>query len=252
MPRTQRKKSETGFYHVISKGNGGQILFENDSDRIKYLKILKESLDDFGLELHAYCLMNNHVHLLLRDANNALSNCMKRLNERYATYFRARTGRIGPVFNGRFWSEPIDSDEYYLAAMRYIHANPEPARICRAADYRWSSYQAFAAAASSFTHTELGLELLGGPEGFRRFQESGCKYAKSFKESKLRGHLSGDELLQIAIAICGREKLNELKSMPPAERYDHLQSLKNSGLSEKQIARIVGIGEVAIHRALTK
>ena len=251
MPHVQRKRSETGFYHVVVKGDGDQIIFESDADRKRFITELEGSVDSHDVDVHAYCLMSNHVHFLVSDRDGKLSAFMKQLNERYAMYFRKVTGRVGHVFQGRFWSEPVESDEYFLAALRYIHANPEPAGICSARDYRWSSYAAYTGK-DSLTNTDLALELLGGPAGFERFQASGGSFAQPFPGSKLVRHLSYDELTHIAVEVLGRDTLNSLKAMPPKDRGPHIEKLSRAGFTDTQIARITGVGQAVIYRALHK
>ena len=250
VPHTQRKRGESGFYHVVCKGDGGQIVFESDADRLRYLKELEAATDDFKVEVHAYCLMDNHVHLLLRDLNEELAFFMKQINERYAMYYAKTTGRVGHVFQSRYWSEPIDSDEYYLAALRYIHANPEPPRMCKASEYEWSSYGAYTRV-QSFVKTELALSLLSGVKAFEVFHADAGKYAKPFPKSKLTAHLSSDEQLNVAVSVLGRDTLNSLKGLKSQERRQHIERLAQAGLSGAEIARLTGIGRSSIMRDLS-
>ena len=249
MPHTQRKRSETGFYHVVSKGDGGQVIFESNNDRTRYLEELESAAADYGVEVHAYCLMDNHVHLLVRDAKGSLSGFMKQLDENYARYFAWRSGRVGHVFQGRFWSEPIDCDEYFLSAMRYIHMNPEPPGICKARDYPWSSYRAYVGE-KSFTTTELGLSLLGGKDRFEAFHEQGASSTRPFKSSALSNHLTHDELVAIAVSTIGRDELNNLRGMAPVSRIPYLQKLRTIGMTCSEITRITGLGRSTVQRAL--
>ena len=249
MPHVQRIKSGTGFYHAVIKGDGGQIIFESDADRLRFLEELERATRDFGVSVHAYCLMANHVHLLIEDPKDNLSAFMKQLEERYAMYFRKITGRVGHVFRGRFWSEPIDTEERLLATIRYIHANPEPPGMCRASEYRWSSYQAYMGAPSVAT-TKLILGILGSPEAFASFHENAGSFAKPFPQSKLCRHLSYDELTHIAISLLGRDTLNALKMQKPLMRQPYLELLAAAGFTATQIARITGVGQASINRAL--
>ena len=257
MPHVKREKAETGFYHAVSKGDGGRIIFEGDRDRSKYLELLDRALDEHQMQLHAYCLMSNHVHLLLRDSCDNLSAFMKELNESYARYFAWSTGRVGHVFQGRFWSEPVDTNERFLTTLRYVHANPEPARICRAEDYPWSSYCAYVAAFEGTVparlpcvEVELALSLLGGAESFTQFSKSGGSYPRPFPESRLKGHLSADELANVAVSLLGRDVLNQLPSMSPRHRADYFVRLSQAGFRCNEIARVSGVGQASISRSL--
>lgn len=249
MPHSQRKHGESGFYHVVAKGDGSQILFENDKDRKRYISILAESGAEYDVELHSYCLMSNHVHLLVKDKAQELSVFMKQLNESYAMYFAKRTHRVGRVFQRPFWSEPIETDAYFLSALRYIHANPEPARICRTQDYAWSSYQAYLTG-SQIVKTDLALGMLGGIRQFEKFSSSGGGYAKPFKDSKLLRHHSSDELASIAVASLGRDTLGSLRSMMPKDRNPLIKLLSEKGFSAVEISCVTGLGLSSVYRAL--
>ncbi|MBE6470115.1 MAG: hypothetical protein E7000_00185 [Coriobacteriaceae bacterium] len=257
MARMARQLAGTGFYHVVSKGDGGRLIFESDKSRLKYLTLLDETLGEHRVLLHAYCLMGNHVHLLLQDPEDELSAFMKRLNESYARYFAWTTGHVGHVFQGRFWSGPIDTDERFLTTMRYIHANPEPARICRAQDYPWSSYRAYTRAPSITSakghpsvEVQFALSLLGGVESFAQFSRSGGNYPRPFPECAMKGHLSDDEMATIAVNLLGRDVLTEIRSMEPKKREAHLARLSRAGFSKSEIARLTGLGKTSISRAL--
>lgn len=249
VPHTRRRFSDSGFYHIVTKGDGGQIIFESDDDRIRYLTELEDAAVDTGVRVHAYCLMGNHIHLLMEDTKLKISDCMKMLDENYARYFGKRTGRVGHVFQGRFWSEAVLKDEHFLAVLRYIHANPEAAGICLAKEYPWSSYSAYMGA-DSFVSCDVALSLLGSPEKLAEFQASGCRFAKPFPGSNLNRHLAVDELSRIALEVLGRETLNTIKRLAPEKRFEHLTSLKRAGFSDSEIARVTGIGYTSVRATL--
>ena len=250
MTHKPRQQSESGFYHVVTKGDGAQIVFESDRDRIRYLQKLADACDDFGTIIHTYCLMSNHVHLLVQDPKQNLGYFMKQLNERYAMYFRTITGRVGHIFQRPYWSEPIKTDEHFLCVVRYIHANPQVAGICATSQYKWSSYQAHLAE-SPLVEVDFTRDLLGGVEQFERFSSSGDTTAVPFPGSKLRGHLSSDELLHIAWAAIGKDTLNSLKAMQPKERIAPMKTLKKAGLTEREIVRLSGVGRISVRNALS-
>lgn len=252
MPHTARKKGESGFYHVVTKGDGGQIIFESDENRAFYLIVLEAAVAAHAVELHAFCMMDNHVHLLVRDRGDALSTFMKQLDETYAMYYAKTTARVGHVFQKRYWSEPIETDERFLATLRYIHANPEPAGMCAAKDYQWSSYGAYAGKSKKlgFVTTDFALELLGGAGKFAAFQKSGGRFAEPFPGSTLRRHLTSDELVQIAADLIGRDELVNIRGMKPRDRAEMLGVLVNAGFTDGEIGRVTGMGKSSIHREL--
>ena len=248
MPRIARRTSGTGFYHAVTKGDGGRILFENDGNRQTYLAMLARFAAEFPIKVHAYCLMDNHVHLLLEDQSNGLGPFMKRLDESYAMYYARLTGHSGHVFQGRFWSEPIGEDNYFLCALRYIHANPEAAGMCRQEEYPWSSYQAHAGQQASFVETALCHDLLGGTQGFVEFSKTALPRSTAFPGSAMKGHLSYDELLAIAREIIGADTLASMKSLKPSARAPLIAGLADAGFTPSEIARLTGLGTSTVSR----
>ena len=252
MAHYPRRRGESGFYHIVAKGDGGQIIFEDKSDRNDYLELLRKASDEMLVSVHGYCLMSNHVHLLVEDIkrNGSFSAFMKQVNEAYARHFQWKTGREGHVFEGRFWSEPVETDEYFMCALRYIHANPEAARICRLQDYPWSSYKAYLGE-ESFVETGLGLGFFPDIKAFADFSASGCQYATPFSGSKLRDHLNPDELATIAIELLGHEGLNAIAQQDRATRCQLVKKLARAGFTEKEIVRVTGLGRQAVRGALS-
>ena len=112
MPRKPRSKSPTGYFHVTLRGNGGQLLFDDAEDRIAMLQILDAILPKHNIELIAWCLMGNHIHLLINDPDDHKSDAMHAIAVSFAGRYNARTGHIGHVFQERFWDSPIKSEVY--------------------------------------------------------------------------------------------------------------------------------------------
>lgn len=143
MPRKPRSKSPTGYFHVTLRGNGGQLLFDGDEDRIALLHILDAILPKHNIELIAWCLMGNHIHLLIDDPDDRKSDAMHAIAVSFAGRYNARMGHIGHVFQERFWDSPIKSEEYLLEAIRYIHLNPQKAGLVAYDEYPWSSHREY-------------------------------------------------------------------------------------------------------------
>ncbi|MDW7670534.1 MAG: transposase [Bacillota bacterium] len=140
MPRTARKKSRTGIYHVIMRGNNRDRIFHCEQDYGAFLKRLRKYRDECGFGLYAYCLMDNHVHLLLKEEEEPLSDAMRRLCGSFVGWYNKKYDRIGHLFQDRFRSEVVEDDAYLATALRYIHRNPVKAGLCDdPADFPWSS-----------------------------------------------------------------------------------------------------------------
>ena len=249
MPRTARRVSSSGFYHVTARSVGRQALFEDDADREAFLDLLDRQLDKYEMVLRAWCLMDNHVHLVLEDCTDCLCELMHSLLTRYAAYFNSRSGHAGHVFQERFFSEPIESDRYLLAVVRYVHLNPERAGICRAGDYAWSSFGEYVGrpGAVVLSRTETVLDIVQGAEGFRRLCEDDAEPGLPMT----RRCDDEGELLGIANDIlrgAGLGKASEVGNLPREQRDDALRLLRRTGFSIRRIERMTGVGRGTVHR----
>jgi putative transposase len=128
--------------HLIQRGNNRQACFYSDEERRRYLQWLDEAAQKYGGSIHAFVLMNNHVHLLATGAEaGALGRMMQSLGRLYVRYFNSKYGRTGTLWEGRYKSCLVDSDRYLLTCYRYIELNPVRAQLVeRPGDYRWSSF----------------------------------------------------------------------------------------------------------------
>lgn len=168
MPRKPRIQFEGALYHVTSRGNARQVIFHGDDDRERFLEQLGGRVASYGVVVHAFVLMDNHYHLLVRTPSGNLDRFMQRLNTSYALYYRYKHGRPGHVFQGRYKGMLVTDDRYMLALTRYIHLNPIKARswngrkgkdkIAGLNGYRWSSYPSYIEGRSRYDW--LNLEAL--------------------------------------------------------------------------------------------
>lgn len=144
MPRVARMKCDNSIYHICARGNNKQDIFLDQQDREEYLKRLRRYKERYKVKIHAYCLMTNHVHLLIYDNNQDISKFMQGLSLSYVIYFNHKYGRSGHLFQDRFTSTMIKNDAYFLYVSKYIHLNPVKAHLVeRPKDYQWSSYRSY-------------------------------------------------------------------------------------------------------------
>lgn len=247
LPRASREIAESGIYHVIVRGNGKQLLFEDDSDRAKFLTLIACKGKSFKIGILGWCLMSNHVHLLLDDPSQALSGFMHALSTAYAAHFNKKAGHSGSVFQGRFTSIPVRDDAQLLQALRYIHLNPQKAGICPFDAYPWSSYRAYAEETDSIADTTMILDLCSRNE-IRRFhaQDDAPYYP-------LTCHRPSDEdALDAARSIMHPIAPADIKGLPKPQRNKMLKRLRQAKLTVKQIQRITGIGASTITRATSE
>ena len=244
MARAARQLSESGYMHLIVRGIGRQVLFEDRMDRVRYLSLLRRFSEETGVSVCAYCLMENHVHLLVYDPKGQTPLLMKKLGVCYAQHFNRKYDRVGHLFQDRYQSEAIEDDGYFLTVYRYILNNPEKAGICKAADYEWSSYSQYDDPAA-FIDRKLLRELIGGTDAYEAFMskedETECM------EFEPRRH--DDEWASSII----RKRLNlnsgtELQSLDRDERNAALRTLKAAGITVRQLERLTGINRGVIQR----
>ena len=143
MPRQTRKYSYSETYHIIIKGIDDQDIFYDDKDRQFFLKRILKTKKLFDYDIYAYCLMSNHVHMVIKIQNDFLSKAIQSLTLSYAQYFNKKYKRKGPLVQNRFKSKNVENQKYFLEVCRYVHRNPEKAYIAKTEDYEWSSYKEY-------------------------------------------------------------------------------------------------------------
>ncbi len=144
MARPLRIEYPGAWYHVMNRGAAGQPIFATDRQRKYFLSLLADTAGRFNAEWHAYCLMGNHYHLLLRTPDGNLQRIMRQINGVYTQHYNRTSERDGALFRGRYKAVLVDAQSYWLQLSRYIHRNPiEAGLVTRLEDYPWSSYPAY-------------------------------------------------------------------------------------------------------------
>jgi len=175
MPRTKREDYKGAWHHVMNRGIRKNRIFLSDRHCLKFLDIVGEAVDRYGLEVHAYSLMPNHYHLLARSRLGNLSRCMQQLNSVYTQWINRRHRWDGPVFRGRFNSQLVEDEEHLRILVAYIHLNPVEANLIRrVADEGWTSYRAYMQKEKpqGWLSTSFFLELFGGRKKLHAFVQS--------------------------------------------------------------------------------
>lgn len=140
MPIRPRQKSSTGFYHVVVRGINGELIYNQQRERIYFKKIILEHLKKYQVEIFAFCIMSNHAHILIRAELQELSMFMARILAEYASYYNYKHNRNGHVFQNRFLSECVETEAYFWNCIRYIHMNPVKANMVKTPlQYKYSS-----------------------------------------------------------------------------------------------------------------
>ncbi|WP_371231979.1 transposase [Pseudomonas sp. QE6] len=204
MPRIGRVMLPNYPHHIVQRGHNRQVVFAERKDYERYLSDLRELKDAFGVKVYAYCLMTNHVHLLLAPDESVagLSQLMKTLSARMTRYRNRLEGRSGTLWESRFKSSVVQSDAYLLACSRYIELNPVRAKLVRhAAEYPWSSYTQHVGLASMWLDIDPCFEALGNSEDercdrYRSFlnQTAHDEETQLIRDALQRGQLTGNSL----------------------------------------------------------
>ncbi|MDN4605910.1 transposase [Sporosarcina highlanderae] len=183
MANKKRDWHPNGFYHIIVRGNNRQNIFNTERDMYEYFRNLNFVNGKYPFELFAYCIMSNHVHLLIRSRLVPLGKIMMRLNRRYSDYYRKKYNYVGQIYQNRYYSKEIVDSIGLLNVGSYIHRNPietkEP-MVNSMEHYRYSSYQYYFYEQNS-PHAFLNLKLLPSllPVGW---EKTGREYARYCRE----------------------------------------------------------------------
>ncbi|HLF96201.1 MAG TPA: transposase [Methylococcaceae bacterium] len=175
MARPLRIEFPGALYHVTSRGDRREDIFEDDDDRALFLAVLGQVIQDFNWVCHAYCLMGNHYHLVVETPDGNLSPGMRQLNGVFTQKTNRRHGRSGHVFQGRYKAVLVDADAHLLELARYVVLNPVRAgMVGHAGEWRWSSYRAMVGEAlvPAWLATSALLARFGAPatEAVRRYE----------------------------------------------------------------------------------
>ena len=259
MPRKARVISATGVYHVMMRGINHQVIFHDELDYKKFIKILQTQahpLDKDGRELpsvceiYAYCLMTNHVHLLIRECNKSLGEIMKSIGVAYVSYVNKRYDRIGHLFQDRFLSEPVADAGYFTRLLRYIHQNPVEAGMVTSPDnYAWSSWHEYQRDETGICSHSVPFSNMSWAE----LQEMVCAInktdgmPKTAIEQTLK--MSDAQAKDCIEAICiAKDIERDLGELPRKKRDLVLSEALNAGIGVRQLARITGVSHSTVHR----
>lgn len=253
MPRTARKRSQSGIYHVILRGVNRQVIFGDDEDRAKLLETLKYYKAISKYEIFAYCLMNNHVHLLIKENQELIGSSIKRISGSYVYWFNGKYKRIGHLFQERFKSETVEDDKYFLSVLRYIHQNPISAGLTNEmGEYQWTSYLEYLEGNCKLADTDFALKMFADDRSAALEQFD--RFMNEFNDNKCLDHDEKKLLLDIEIrkylSGIGIVNLSELQQMAKSSRDEIIRAIKlMDGASIRQISRTTGLSRSVIYRA---
>lgn len=227
------------------RGINRQDIFYCDNDRYRYLSTIKRFCHELKIDIITYCLMSNHVHLLVY-AKSDLDLFVKKISSSYVYYFNLKYDRIGHLFQDRFKSEPIETDGYLLTVARYILQNPQKAGICKMQNYFWNSWNDIQDN-SGISKFQILVDIMENYNNLIEFltaeNEDICmdiENTHGFTE---------EDALNVVKKIIGTDNPMDIVKLPPDRRKSLLAEMKKAGLSIRQISRLTGINRNVIQRA---
>ena len=252
MTRQTRKKSLSGVYHVMLRGINKSDIFHDRMDYVKFRKLLEQAsypVDELGrpvpprCQFFAYCMMTNHVHLLVKEESDDIATLIKRVGGAYAQYYNLKYERVGHLFQDRFKSEPVESDAYFITLLRYIHQNPVAAGLTKdVISYEWSSWHEFLTKGTvPIVRTDEVFERIPFEDLVGLVNEPLPK-TTVILEYNTTGHRRSDE--EVSAFLCETFSLRTPKDLAlySSERIaDIAYQAKDFGASIRQLVRLTGI-----------
>ena len=232
MPRSERKRSKTGIYHVMVRGVNRQEIFQDGEDSQKYLEILEHVKNTTGCKVYGYCLMGNHAHLLIKEGNDSISKVMRRIGTSYVRWHNLKYKYVGHLFQDRYKSECVEEDKYIHVVIRYIHQNPVKAgMVCRSEDYKWSSCSAYYSNneyPKGLTDTGFIFDLFGEDERavqkFRKFMDE--ENEDKCLEYTIQKEVSDKEIKEDLNKLLSGKRINSLQYMERKTRNSIIHDIK--------------------------
>lgn len=253
MPRKPRSLSSTGIYHTILRSVNQHLIFEEDSDYQKFLFILKDCKEKYSIDIYAYCLMDNHIHLLIKSAPETLSSFFQSLGTRFVQWYNNKYSRYGHLFQDRFYSQAVENESHFLSALVYIHNNPVKSNMCRhPSEYRFSSFNAYYGAKNPLVNVAAACDIIGSRDLLLRYFANNCdqNFGNLFADDyRVKKHFTtDDEALILFRKITHLNTLSEASALPRVQRNEFVRKLKDEGLTMKQIARLLDISTKTVSR----
>ncbi len=253
MPRKPRIFSPTGIYHIILRSINQHIIFEEDNDYQKILYILSDCKRTFDIDIYAYCLMDNHIHLLLHSSEEHLASFFQSLGTRFVRWYNTKYSRSGHLFQDRYYSIPVIKEQQYLATLTYIHNNPVKSALCRyPSEYRWSSFNAFYGQKNPLVDTSFSYNVAGSKDLLLQYFSSA---SAPFDDAqvipaleKSRQFMPDNDALDVFKEVTELSSTSDVVRLPKRLRNRYISILHAKGLTQKQIARLMDVSISTVKR----
>lgn len=222
------------------RGINQQQIFEEDEDYRKFLDVVKDCKEISEFELYAYCLMGNHIHMLIKEKKEPIEQIVKRIGSRFVYWYNVKYSRKGHLFQDRYKSEPVEEQVYFDTVLVYIHRNPIKAGICKKpGDYEFSSYNEYVGnAIIADTGFVFGY---WNPEQFVRYNEEDLTIECLDIAEGETVRVTDEEAKDIIKRVSRCENVSEFQALEIKKRDKYLKKLRERGLSIRQISRLTGV-----------
>jgi putative transposase len=252
MPRTARGKSQSGIYHIMVRGINRQIVFEDDEDSEKFIEVMLKYKQISNFELYGYCLMDNHVHLLIKESAEPISLVIKRISSSFVYWYNRKYERCGHLFQERYRSEAVENETYFLTVLRYIHQNPIKAGLSqKAEEYKWSSASDYLRISTRVDISyALGLFSEDRTRGVLLFEKHMNERADDkCMENSFNHNIKTDQEVRSIFVSYGIDDMDGLKRLEASSRNEIIKTIKKTdGITVRQLSRITGISKSLIDR----
>jgi len=242
---------------LILRGINRQNIFLDEPDAVRLVETIKRYKAVCKFEVFAYCIMSNHIHILIRENEDSISNIIKRISGSYVLWYNKKHRRCGHLFQERFRSEAVENEDYFLTALRYIHQNPVKAGIVAdPINYKWSSYKEYAGK-PLITDTGFALDILSSDrkmaiELFQDFNNRRNDDICLDLDDEYTTRVPDSELYDYLKKL-GIDDPNKFKQLDKTSRCDVLNKLKSvDGITIRQLSRVTGVSRGVIFRALSQ
>lgn len=259
MARPLRFFSNSKVYHIILKGVDSQSIFYDDQDRNFFLKQISITKNEFNYIVYAYCLMVNHVHMVIKSEDIFLSKAMQSLLVRYVHYFNKKYKRTGTLMQNRFKSKNIEYEKYFIDVCRYVHRNPENAGIALTQNYEWSSYKEYIGKEKIINKSVLLHYLNNDINEFVRdtLKITEIEDMEKYAEYEMIDKLTDEQLIQYILKKFYIKDVSDIPIFFKSQNKDGIEKVIKEisnieGTNITQVARVTRLGRRFIEKAWTK
>lgn len=229
------------------RGINQQQIFEDSKDYDKFLHTLKECKEICEYKLYAYCLMGNHIHLLMREGQEPLEQVFKRICGRFVYWYNIKYQRVGHLFQDRFKSEPVETEQYFITVLRYIHQNPTKAGLCKQVDeYAYSSYSEYIGK-GELVDRDYVLQQVTLDEFIGLNNENVDVSCLDVPDKVIR-RVTDEQARALIEKVAKCDNASDFQSLDLIARNKCLQKLREEGVSIRQLSRLTGVSYSVVRK----